>query len=233
MNHPKYGEGPGPHMSLGWTTERIGLLGGSFDPPTLGHVHVAEQLIEKGVVDKVLFVPSYVSYHNKSYVATPEQRIEMLKLVCDDSDYPLGICTYEIDNKMQTCTYDFVTKFTKWSEDVLEQYEVKIDEKFFFIVGMDNGKMIPKFKYGDKLMEEIPFIVVNRGEDKPVGGEWFDNEPHQVVDIGNKYEDCSSSVIREEMELFGAGMTLEKRFFDNLCSVSVFAYMVDNNLYMD
>lgn len=232
MNYPKYGEGPGPHLSLGWTTERIGLFGGSFDPPTLAHVHVAEQLIEKGILDRVLFVPAYVSYHKKNYIATPEQRIEMLKIVCEKSEYPLGVCTYEIDNKMQTCTYDFVTKFTKWSEDILEQYEVKIDEKFHFIVGMDNAKMIPRFKHGDKLMNEIPFVVVNRGGDKPNGDEWFNNEPHQVIDIGNAHNDCSSSKIREIMVKFSGYEFMPPLFFNELCDINVFSYMLDEELYV-
>lgn len=219
--------------SLGWTTERIGLIGGSFDPPTLAHVHLAEELIRKGIVDKVQFVPAYVSYHNKSYVATPQQRIEMLQFVCKGSELPLSVCTYEIDNKMQTCTYDFIKAYVKYNEDILEQYEVKIDEKYHFVVGMDNGKMIPKFKHGDKLVNEIPFIVVNRGDDVPVGDEWFNEKPHQVVNIGNAFGDCSSTKIREVMKEYGKGSPVPETFFFELCSLDVFAYILNNNLYTD
>jgi len=41
---------------------RIGIFGGSFDPPTKGHLHIAEHLLDSDVVDEVMFVPAYKSY---------------------------------------------------------------------------------------------------------------------------------------------------------------------------
>ena len=58
--------------------KRIGLFGGSFDPPHQGHLEIAESLIRKDIVDQVYFVPAYVSYHNKKYVASAEQRFDMV-----------------------------------------------------------------------------------------------------------------------------------------------------------
>lgn len=214
---------------------RIGLFGGSFDPPTKAHIHVAEQLVEKGIVDRVEFVPAYKSYHKKNYIATPQQRIDMLKLAISNSKYAnkLSVNTYEIDNEMNTCTFYFVEKYLQYSEDVLDRYEVRASEHYYFVVGMDNGKMIPRFKHGDKLMETIPFIVVNRGEDIPVGDEWFNEEPHQVVDIGNAYEGCSSSKIREILSKYGDGRLLPSTFYTELCDFNVFMFIMNNNLYMD
>ena len=44
---------------------RIGVFGGTFNPPHTGHLIVAESVCEELKLDKLFFVPSYISPHKK------------------------------------------------------------------------------------------------------------------------------------------------------------------------
>jgi len=208
---------------------RIGLFGGSFDPVTKGHIHIAEQLLEQGVVDIVKFVPAYVSYHGKSYHAHPLDRLEMITGAIDCSKYneSLYVSGFEIDNKMKTCTYDFVEKYLDANHDD--------DIQHYFIVGSDNATKIPNFKSGpngEKLMDIIPMIVVNRGDHNVDDIEWCNKEPHIVVDVGNKYYNCSSTSIREAIgNIDTDGLSAE--FLRDWCPWYVFAYIMEAELYTE
>ena len=200
---------------------KIGLFGGSFDPPTKAHIHVAEELIRTGVLDEVQFVPAYISFHGKSYGATPEQRCEMLEEMIKESDYALMVQRFEIKNKLQSSTCDFVEKFLN--------SVITHNIEYYFIVGADNAKKIPKFRNGKKLMNSIPFIAVNRGDVKVENLEWCSNAPHQVVNIGDSHKDSSSSKIRESLKCMEED-GLPEQFFD-WCSKNVYMYILNNELY--
>ena len=209
---------------------KIGLFGGSFDPPTKAHLAVAEHLIENKIVDQVQFVPAYISYHGKDYVASPEMRVLMLCNMIDESKYSdqIEVCSYEISEEMQSSTYDFCQAYLN------EPYNKKHD--FYFICGMDNGVKIPKFGNGQKLMNLLPFIVVGRaGFDssncKLKHRHWFLKKPHQSVHI--KRDDLngvSSTFIRDTL----ANITYSglPRTFFNACSWNVFKTIIRHDLYV-
>ena len=61
---------------------RIGIYGGAFNPPHIGHIRAAEHAVRALELDKLLLIPSSTSPHKPLPVgsATPEQRLEMVKL---------------------------------------------------------------------------------------------------------------------------------------------------------
>lgn len=212
---------------------RIGIFGGSFDPPTKGHLHIAEHLLDSDVVDEVMFVPAYKSYHGKTYGATPKQRIDMLVLLCESSKYSktgkLSISDFEIIHKLTGGTYEYVSKFF----DSIESRDDREDYEFYFIIGMDNAIAITMDIKWRELMDMIPFIVVDRyivtyDDDNA----WFDSEPHQYVHIDDSHKTTSSSEIRRSMKNFEKeNIGFSKSFF-HMCDANVFAYMLNYELYM-
>lgn len=62
---------------------RVGVFGGRFDPPHLGHLLLAEQAREALALDLVLFVPAGAPPH-KDAAAAAEHRLEMTRLATDD-----------------------------------------------------------------------------------------------------------------------------------------------------
>jgi nicotinate-nucleotide adenylyltransferase len=60
---------------------KIGLLGGSFDPPHLAHLVLAQTALEELDLDEIWFLPSYIPPHKKNRRITPyEHRQRMLRL---------------------------------------------------------------------------------------------------------------------------------------------------------
>ena len=78
---------------------KIGIFGGSFNPPHKMHESIPEQLIEKGIIDKVIFVPTS-NFYPKAGLISDEARYEMLCLMTKDkkqydvSKYEFGRLTY-------------------------------------------------------------------------------------------------------------------------------------------
>lgn len=65
----------------------IGILGGTFDPVHLGHLHLATQIKTLCNLDKILFVPCWKSPLRDLPQTSPEERYAMLKLAIDSVPY--------------------------------------------------------------------------------------------------------------------------------------------------
>ncbi len=64
---------------------RVGILGGSFNPPTIGHQLMAVEVLNLNLVDEVWMVPCGYR-EDKKYPVSDEQRLEMTKLLIEDID---------------------------------------------------------------------------------------------------------------------------------------------------
>ena len=109
--------------------ERIGILGGTFDPIHLGHLIIAEQARDQYQLDRVLLIPSGHSYFkdNRSKKVQPAQvRLEMTKIAAG-SYKPFEVSDIEVNRPGNT--YSFET---------LEELKTQNPEsELFFIVGAD------------------------------------------------------------------------------------------------
>ncbi len=65
-------------------TEPIGILGGTFDPIHLGHIHVAKELQLLFKLKEVRFIPCYLPPHRSTPESSAEQRLNMVKLALDN-----------------------------------------------------------------------------------------------------------------------------------------------------
>ena len=64
---------------------RLGIMGGTFNPIHLGHLMIAEEARQTFHLDKVLFVPSYITPNKNVNGATAEQRLAMTRLATADN----------------------------------------------------------------------------------------------------------------------------------------------------
>ena len=63
--------------------ERIGIFGGTFSPVHTEHVALAKTAITKLNLDKLFVLPTFVSPHKSGVSASPQDRLNMLKLAFD------------------------------------------------------------------------------------------------------------------------------------------------------
>src|SRR5436305_14487687 len=86
---------------------RIGIFGGTFDPPHYGHLIVAEQAREQAALDLVWFVPSARPPHKVDRPITPfERRAEMLSLALAGHEDKFRLETIERDRPGLSYTAD-------------------------------------------------------------------------------------------------------------------------------
>ena len=90
--------------------ERIGIYGGTFNPPHIGHIRAAEYALEQLGLDKLILIPTCLPPHKElaQTTAEPEQRLQMLRLcakapgieVCD-MELSRGGVSYSVDTVLQ------------------------------------------------------------------------------------------------------------------------------------
>lgn len=85
----------------------VGFFGGTFDPIHFGHISLAVHLLEAHKLDEVVFCPAFCSPFKTAAppVASPEQRLEMLKLALDHPQFKIS--TWEVDQ--EKCSYTIET----------------------------------------------------------------------------------------------------------------------------
>ena len=159
---------------------KIGIYGGSFNPPHKTHVEIVKKLLNLDVVDEVRIVPTNDDYA-KPGLASLDERIEMLKLCFDKVP---GV-------KITPCTESY-------SVDVLNFFQEKNpDDKFYFIMGSDNLKQFKTWKNWEEILEKYKLIVVLRGDDSASElQKLFVGESIVFVDAIN---DFSSSEVRKKL----------------------------------
>ena len=60
---------------------RLGIYGGTFSPPHLGHVHAAEVFLSMGGIDELLVIPTYETpLKTRTEITSPEDRLAMCRL---------------------------------------------------------------------------------------------------------------------------------------------------------
>ena len=132
---------------------KIGLFGGTFDPPHLGHLITAQSLAEKLNLSKVIFIPSGVPPHKKNYPITDHRhRLKMLQIAIEDNPI-FEICTWELRQKPPTYTIRSIDHFKN----------IYPASELFWIIGMDNLLDLPNWFQFEKLIESVNIVTAFRG----------------------------------------------------------------------
>lgn len=131
---------------------KIALYGGSFDPPHLGHLLLARQVVETFAADKFYFMPAYHSpLKNGRPAATDAQRLEMLRLaIADDPD--LNVSDFELAKGGISYTVDTLREWRKMYPKA----------EILFIAGMDSLKTLHSWKEPLEIVRLCRFITFKR-----------------------------------------------------------------------
>ena len=97
---------------------RTGILGGTFNPPHLGHLHAAQLAHDALKLDRVLFIPTNIPPHKTlpQNTASPEARCEMVRLLTADTPWA-QLDTIEIDRGGASYTVDTLRALHERGED--------------------------------------------------------------------------------------------------------------------
>lgn len=191
---------------------KIAILGGTFDPPHLGHLILAETVLKELNYDKVLFIPSKIPPHkNISGEVSDEDRLNMLKLSIED-DKRFSFDDYEL--KSEGISYSIKTL-----NYLYQNYN--IDGKIALIIGADLIKNFHKWKEPEKISELTNIVAVNREENDNLDKENI--EKYNIKIIIAPRIDISSTLIRERIK--------KNKAFRYFLNNKVYDYIISNKLY--
>ena len=136
---------------------RIGLLGGSFDPPHTGHLLAASDAFEALALNRLIFVPAAIQPLKVGRAAaSAEQRLAMAQLLVAD-DQRFAVDSVEIDRGGLSYTVDTMTTLaTRWPSAEL-----------FWLVGADVPPSFAQWRSPERIVELATVVVLQRAGEAP------------------------------------------------------------------
>lgn len=196
---------------------KIGLLGGTFNPPHLGHLYIAEKLYEEFSLDKVYFIPVGDPPHKTDkYIASATDRIKMLQIMLSDY-HDFEVLTLETERIGYTYTVDTLTQLSKIYDNV----------SFYYIIGSDTLFNLKTWKNFEVVFKLTSFLCIARP------GNTIDEILNEIKFLKREYSatiylsnysgpEISSTQIRE---------ALETNNNSNLLDKNVMEYIIKNNVF--
>ena len=136
---------------------KVCVFGGTFDPPHIGHLLIAQTVCEAEDFDKVLFMPAYSPPHKNNFTAF-NHRVEMVKIAIEDNP------------KFEYSNVDIVRKGISYTidsiRDIKNKYELKNDE-IYYLIGSDSLIDFKNWKDPEKILNECRVIVAIRPGFRP------------------------------------------------------------------
>lgn len=134
------------------TKNRVGLFGGTYNPIHYGHLQAAYTVQKRFLLDKVLFIPSYIPPHKESImVASPSHRLQMVKLALSSSSQFIP-SSIEIEAKGKSYSIYTLNKIKR----------VYPQSWIFFILGIDAFLEIHTWKNYQAVLQQCSFVVISR-----------------------------------------------------------------------
>ena len=178
---------------------RIGVLGGTFDPPHVGHLWLASLAADEGSLDRVLFMPAGRPPHKREQPVTrATERLLMTRLAIAGED-GFEICPIEIERPGPSFTIDSVTQLKRAYPDAT----------LLLVMASDSLAGIDTWREPDRLLDEVEWIVGPRpgGEptDRTALAERFGAKAERIHLLSGPGLAVSSSEIRRRV---AAGRTI-------------------------
>lgn len=161
---------------------KIGLFGGTFDPPHIGHLIAAQDACTALSLDRFLFIPAAVPPHKRDAgVSSQEIRLAMLKAAV------AGNPAFEISETELRRTGP------SYTVETLRQLATKFpDDELFLLIGVDQVRDFGTWREPDEIMKLARVVMVTRGgEDEPGAQSRYVTHTVNVTRI-----DVSSTMIR-------------------------------------
>lgn len=131
---------------------KIGIMGGTFDPIHVGHLMLAEQAYDKFDLNKILIMPAGNPPHKNNEVsALAKHRVQMTRLAIEGNKH-FELSLIEVERSGYTYTYETLEKLTKENPDV----------EYYFIIGADSLYNLEEWKETDKICQKATLVVAAR-----------------------------------------------------------------------
>jgi nicotinate-nucleotide adenylyltransferase len=207
---------------MGKSEPKVGILGGTFDPPHLAHLRIAEEAREAFSLNEVWFCPAFDPPHRKEKPkADFEERLQMTSLAVANNP---AFKVIDIE-RGESPSYTIITlqKLKKLFPQV----------NFYLIIGWDSFLELPSWYRYQELIDYAELIVCTRGNmdkteaeaifSKKVEAYWGSSKKERLHLLFVFPFEISSSAIRK---LRASGKSIRY-----LVPEGVYAYILEKGLY--
>jgi nicotinate-nucleotide adenylyltransferase len=131
--------------------KKFGILGGTFDPPHLAHLRIAEEVREKLKLNKVFFIPAGIPPHKKEVsISSFEDRLQMVKLAIEGNPY------FEVLDIERNIIPSYTLKTLQKLKEIYPESEK------YLIIGWDSFCEFETWWNYEKFLDYTNIVVVPR-----------------------------------------------------------------------
>lgn len=161
---------------------RIGVFGGTFDPPHVGHRIVALDVVEALALDRLVVVPGPRPPHRNA-VLPPDVRLELTRLAFADAP------------RIEVSDIEFHREGPSWTVETLERIHASHPEaRLFLVIGTDQYEGFGAWRRPERILELAELAVMGRDGRPPEPDPRFPFRPIAVTSV-----DISGTDIRRRL----------------------------------
>ena len=161
---------------------RIGILGGTFDPPHMGHLIAAQDTFDALSLDKLLFIPARVPPHKQhETVSHADVRLRMVSAAIDG------------DERFEVSDVELQRTGPSYTIDTLRQLKERFPaDTLFLLVGVDQVREFATWREPEEVLRCAQLVMLTRAgiEEAPQGDIVHTTVPVTRIDI-------SSTLVRQ------------------------------------
>lgn len=199
---------------------RIGIFGGTFNPPHSGHKRLAESMRKSASLDKILIIPTFTPPHKqRSDLASETHRLNMCRLAFKEEYFEVS----DLEIQRQGKSYTVLT--------VAELKKRYPNDELFLIIGSDMLLSFHKWYRYEEILENVTLCVAARENDVSVHNllsyakDTLNLKENEIIISPVTAFVCSSTNVRNRIR---AGEST-----DSFLKNEVREYIMDNNIYTD
>ena len=199
---------------------RIGIFGGTFDPPHAGHKKYADELKVRLSLDKLIVIPTSTPPHKeKVNSASAEDRLNMLKLLFRN-EADVEVSDMEIARGGRSYTYETVTLL----------HGIYPDDELIFLLGSDMLFTFHQWLNPDVILSHVKICAVTRSDEineeelREYVEKHFPEKKERFITCGFDPIEISSTQIRNAVR--------DGKSVDGLVDREVLKYIKEKELYL-
>jgi nicotinate-nucleotide adenylyltransferase len=129
---------------------KIGVYGGTFSPPHVGHIHAVKSFLAAGLVDKLLIIPTCLPPHKeKKDTASGKDRLEMCRRAFDFSD------------KIEVSDIEIARGGKSYTAETLRALKTE-DNELYFLTGSDMFLSLPNWREPEAIFKLATIVALTR-----------------------------------------------------------------------
>lgn len=199
---------------------KIGIYGGTFDPPHIGHINACKAFYEQIKLDKLFVIPAYLPPHKQLQSSVEANvRLEMCKLAFGGISDTIEISDMEIIRKGKSYTADTIKNFV----------DADNSNEIYFLCGTDMLITLDSWYKPEYILKHAIIVHVKRngGLDKQIEEakkRLVNNFNARIIELDVDIVELSSTEIREDL--------IKNKESGDLLSKEVYDFIQKHNLYV-